>query len=193
MNTILDNIYGLVVRPVKTLEDVTSGEKIKEGIIIWLFVILLMTLSSFKAGAGIVTQFIGTIILLGIFLLFHSAVTDYFSGLLGGRGTARGITAGFMCASLPYAFSVFFALLSQFGLEIINSIGMFAIVIWSFLLDILAIRSNYGFGNGKAFLIGISPFLISVFLIIALTILGVAAAVSGLGDIQQFEGLIDSI
>ena len=62
MNTILDNIYGLVVRPVKTLEDVTSGEKLKEGIIIWLFVILLMTLSSFKAGAGIVTQFIGTII-----------------------------------------------------------------------------------------------------------------------------------
>ena len=193
MNTILDNIYGLVVRPVKTLEDVTSGEKLKEGIIIWLFVILLMTLSSFKAGAGIVTQFIGTIILLGIFLLFHSALTDYFSGLLGGRGTARGITAGFMCASLPYAFSVFFTLLSQFGLEIINSIGMFAIVIWSFLLDILAIRSNYGFGNGKAFLIGISPFLISVFLIIALIILGVAAAVSGLGDIQQFEGLIDSI
>ena len=193
MNTILDNIYGLVVRPVKTLEDVTSGEKLKEGIIIWLFVILLTTLSSFKAGAGIVTQFIGTIILLGIFLLFHSAVTDYFSGLLGGRGTARGITAGFMCASLPYAVSVFFALLSQFGLEIINSIGMFAIVIWSFLLDILAIRSNYGFGNGKAFLIGISPFLISVFLIIALIILGVAAAVSGLGDIQQFEGLIDSI
>lgn len=193
MNTILDNIYGLVVRPVKTLEDVTSGEKLKEGIIIWLFVILLMTLSSFKAGAGIVTQFIGTTILLGIFLLFHSAVTDYFSGLLGGRGTARGITAGFMCASLPYGFSVFFALLSQFGLEIINSIGMFAIVIWSFLLDILAIRSNYGFGNGKAFLIGISPFLISVFLIIALIILGVAAAVSGLGDIQQFEGLIDSI
>ena len=83
MNTILDNIYGLVVRPVKTLEDVTSGEKLKEGIIIWLFVILLMTLSSFKAGAGIVTQFIGTIILLGIFLLFHSALTDYFSGLLG--------------------------------------------------------------------------------------------------------------
>ena len=99
MNTILDNIYGLVVRPVKTLEDVTSGEKLKEGIIIWLFVILLITLSSCKAGAGIVTQFIGTIILLGIFLLFHSAVTDYFSGLLGGRGTARGITAGFMCAS----------------------------------------------------------------------------------------------
>ena len=78
-------------------------------------------------------------------------------------------------------------------MEIINSIGMFAIVIWSFLLDILAIRSNYGFGNGKSFLIGISPFLISVFLIIALIILGVAAAVSGLGDIQQFEGLIDSI
>ena len=90
MNTILDNIYGLVVRPVKTLEDVTSGEKLKEGIIIWLFVILLITLSSCKAGAGIVTQFIGTIILLGIFLLFHSAVTDYFSGLLGGRGTASG-------------------------------------------------------------------------------------------------------
>lgn len=193
MHTILDDIYGLIVCPAKTLEDITSGEKWKEGAVIWLFVILLMTVSSFSTGAGIVSEFIGTVILLGLFLLFHSAVIDYLSGLFGGRGTARGITAGFMSASLPYAFSVFFALLSQFGLEIINSIGMFAIVIWSFLLDILAIRSNYGFGNGKSFLIGISPFLISVFLIIALIILGVAAAVSGLGDIQQFEGLIDSI
>lgn len=107
MNTILDNIYGLVVRPVKTLEDVTSGEKLKEGIIIWLFVILLITLSSFKAGAGIVTQFIGTIILLGIFLLFHSAVTDYFSGLLGGRGTARGLRQDLCVLLYPMHFPYF--------------------------------------------------------------------------------------
>ena len=193
MHTILDDIYGLIVCPAKTLEDITSGEKWKEGAVIWLFVILLMTVSSFSTGAGIVSEFIGTVILLGLFLLFHSAVIDYLSGLFGGRGTARGITAGFMSASLPYAFSVFFILLGQIGWETVNGIGMFLIALWSFILDILAIPRNYGFGNGKAFLIGVSPFLIGVFLTISLIILGVAAALSGFADMQPFEGIIDSI
>ena len=106
MNTVLDLIYRLLAHPTDAMSDVTTGEKMKESSIIWGFVVLLLALSSVEAGS-FVTAFVGT----GSLLLIHSAVVDYISGLLGGRGTARGITAGFMCASIPYAFSVFFSLI----------------------------------------------------------------------------------
>ena len=193
MNIILDYVYRLITSPLSAMEEITGGEKLKVGGIIWLFVIFLITLSSFRTGPGIVTEFIGMVISLGIILLFHSAIIDYFSGLLGGKGTARGITSGFMSASLPYAFSVFFTLLENFGLEGINGIGLFFISLWCFILDILAIRANYGFSNGKAFLIGISPFILGLVLTLAILVLGVVSALAGLADMQQIEGLMESI
>ena len=89
MNIILDYVYRLITSPLSAMEEITGGEKLKVGGIIWLFVIFLITLSSFRTGPGIVTEFIGMVISLGIILLFHSAIIDYFSGLLGGKGTAR--------------------------------------------------------------------------------------------------------
>ena len=111
MNTVLDLIYRLLAHPTDAMSDVTTGEKMKESSIIWGFVILLLALSSVEAGS-FVTAFLASFVGTGSLLLIHSAVVDYISGLLGGRGTARGITAGFMCASIPYAFSVFFSLLA---------------------------------------------------------------------------------
>ena len=108
MNTVLDLIYRLLAHPTDAMSDVTTGEKMKESSIIWGFVILLLALSSVEAGS-FVTAFLASFVGTGSLLLLHSAVVDYISGLLGGRGTARGITAGFMCASIPYAFSVFFS------------------------------------------------------------------------------------
>ena len=113
MNTVLDLIYRLLAHPTDAMSDVTTGEKMKESSIIWGFVILLLALSSVEAGS-FVTAFLASFVGTGSLLLLHSAVVDYISGLLGGRGTARGITAGFMCASIPYAFSVFFSLSTKF-------------------------------------------------------------------------------
>ena len=100
MNTVLDLIYRLLAHPTDAMSDVTTGEKMKESSIIWGFVILLLALSSVEAGS-FVTAFLASFVGTGSLLLIHSAVVDYISGLLGGRGTARGITAGFMCASIP--------------------------------------------------------------------------------------------
>ena len=174
MNTVLDLIYRLLAHPTDAMSDVTTGEKMKESSIIWGFVILLLALSSVEAGS-FVTAFLASFVGTGSLLLLHSAVVDYISGLLGGRGTARGITAGFMCASIPYAFSVFFA-----------------IIVWSFFLDILAIRANYGFGKGKAFFISISPFLLCGMLITALFVIGIMTALAGISELQDVEGIINS-
>lgn len=93
MNTVLDLIYRLLAHPTDAMSDVTTGEKMKESSIIWGFVILLLALSSVEAGS-FVTAFLASFVGTGSLLLLHSAVVDYISGLLGGRGTARGLRRG---------------------------------------------------------------------------------------------------
>lgn len=118
-------------------------------------------------------------------LILHSAVIDYAASMIGGRGTAKGITAGFMMASFPYAFSVFGTLLSAAGADGIAGFLGFVIAVWSFVLDVLAISENYGFSTGKSVLVALIPVLLIAVFFLCLMILGVAAAIDG---ISQMDG-----
>lgn len=189
MNQLLDLAMALIISPRQALMEITNEEKLKEGFFIWIFVVLLMSLSLFQQGPGLVMQFLLMVLFMGAALLVHSAVIDYISGFWGGMGTARGITAGFMAASLPMAFSVFFTFLAEAGLGALPSIGSFAIWIWSFYLDVTAIGQNYRFRPGKSFLIALTPYILIVIFFIALMALGVAAAVEGIANMQDMQSL----
>lgn len=189
MNQFLDLAMALILSPRQALMEITNEEKLKEGFFIWIFVVLLMSLSLFQQGPGLVMQFLLMVLFMGAALLVHSAVIDYISGFWGGMGTARGITAGFMAASLPMAFSVFFTFLAEAGLGALPSIGSFAIWIWSFYLDVTAIGQNYRFRPGKSFLIALTPYILIVIFFIALMALGVAAAVEGIANMQDMRSL----
>lgn len=189
MNQLLDLAMALIISPRQALMEITNEEKLKEGFFIWIFVVLLMSLSLFQQGPGLVMQFLLMVLFMGAALLVHSAVIDYISGFWGGMGTARGITAGFMAASLPMAFSVFFTFLAEAGLGALPSIGSFAIWIWSFYLDVTAIGQNYRFRLGKSFLIALTPYILIVIFFIALMALGVAAAVEGIANMQDMQSL----
>lgn len=189
MNQLLDLAMALIISPRQALMEITNEEKLKEGFFIWIFVVLLMSLSLFQQGPGLVMQFLLMVLFMGAALLVHSAVIDYISGFWGGMGTARGITAGFMAASLPMAFSVFFTFLAEAGVGALPSIGSFAIWIWSFYLDMTAIGQNYRFRPGKSFLIALTPYILIVIFFIALMALGVAAAVEGIANMQDMQSL----
>lgn len=189
MNQLLDLAMALIISPRQALMEITNEEKLKEGFFIWIFVVLLMSLSLFQQGPGLVMQFLLMVLFMGAALLVHSAVIDYISGFWGGMGTARGITAGFMAASLPMAFSVFFTFLAEAGLGALSGIGSFAIWIWSFYLDVTAIGQNYRFRPGKSFLIALTPYILIVIFFIALMALGVAAAVEGIANMQDMQSL----
>lgn len=189
MNQLLDLAMALIISPQQALMEITNEEKLKEGFFIWIFVVLLMSLSLFQQGPGLVMQFLLMVLFMGAALLVHSAVIDYISGFWGGMGTARGITAGFMAASLPMAFSVFFTFLAEAGVGALPSIGSFAIWIWSFYLDVTAIGQNYRFRPGKSFLIALTPYILIVIFFIALMALGVAAAVEGIANMQDMQSL----
>lgn len=189
MNQLLDMAMALIISPRQALMEITNEEKLKEGFFIWIFVVLLMSLSLFQQGPGLVMQFLLMVLFMGAALLVHSAIIDYISGFWGGMGTARGITAGFMEASLPMAFSVFFTFLAEAGVGALPSIGSFAIWIWSFYLDVTAIGQNYRFRPGKSFLIALTPYILIVIFFIALMALGVAAAVEGIANMQDMQSL----
>ena len=189
MNQLLDLAMALILSPRQALMEITNEEKLKEGFFIWIFVVLLMSLSLFQQGPGLVMQFLLMILFMGAALLVHSVVIDYISGFWGGMGTARGITAGFMAASLPMAFSVFFTFLAEAGVGALSGIGSFAIWIWSFYLDVTAIGQNYRFRPGKSFLIALTPYILIVIFFIALMALGVAAAVEGIANMQDMQSL----
>ncbi|WP_273094451.1 YIP1 family protein [Dialister succinatiphilus] len=189
MNQLLDLAMALIISPRQALMEITNEEKLKEGFFIWIFVVLLMSLSLFQQGPGLVMQFLLMVLFMGAALLVHSAIIDYISGFWGGMGTARGITAGFMAASLPMAFSVFFTFLAEAGVGALPSIGSFAIWIWSFYLDVTAIGQNYRFRPGKSFLIALTPYILIVIFFIALMALGVAAAVEGIANMQDMQSL----
>lgn len=189
MNQLLDLAMALIISPRQALMEITNEEKLKEGFFIWIFVVLLMSLSLFQQGPGLVMQFLVMVLFMGAALLVHSAVIDYISGFWDGMGTARGITAGFMAASLPMAFSVFFTFLAEAGVGALPGIGSFAIWIWSFYLDVTAIGQNYRFRPGKSFLIALTPYILIVIFFIALMALGVAAAVEGIANMQDMQSL----
>ena len=189
MNQLLDLAMALIISPRQALMEITNEEKLKEGFFIWIFVVLLMSLSLFQQGPGLVMQFLLMVLFMGAALLVHSAIIDYISGFWGGMGTARGITAGFMAASLPMAFSVFFTFLAEAGVDVLSGIGSFAIWIWSFYLDVTAIGQNYRFRPGKSFLIALTPYILIVIFFIALMALGVAAAVEGIANMQDMQSL----
>ena len=189
MNQLLDLAMALIISPRQALMEITNEEKLKEGFFIWIFVVLLMSLSLFQQGPGLVMQFLLMVLFMGAALLVHSAVIDYISGFWGGMGTARGITAGFMAAALPMAFSVFFTFLAEAGVGALSGIGSFAIWIWSFYLDVTAIGQNYRFRPGKSFLIALTPYILIVIFFIALMALGVAAAVEGIANMQDMQSL----
>uniref|UniRef100_UPI004024D535 hypothetical protein n=1 Tax=Dialister sp. TaxID=1955814 RepID=UPI004024D535 len=189
MNTFLDFVYSLIVTPRAALYDITRGERLREAGILWLFTLFLTAVSAFSEGPGLLVEFLAVLLFLGLSLLVHSAVTDYLSGLLGGQGSAKGITAGFMAASLPLAFSVFFTLAESIGFSFLSGIGSFVICVWTFVLDVLAIRENYFFSTGKSVLIAIAPYVMLLLFLLLLAMIGVFAAVAGLSEMEEMQEL----
>ena len=185
MNYFLDLAFSLLTTPKTALSYITGEEKLKEAFFFWIFVMILTALSAFQEGPGLIWQFILVVLFMGFSLLIHSAVIDYISGLLGGLGTARGITAGFMAASLPFAFSVFFSFLDNLGISILSGIGSFIIFLWAFYLDVVEIGQNYRFSAGKSFLVALTPYVLVVLFFLILAMLMVVAAAVGLSSVES--------
>jgi hypothetical protein len=187
MNYFLDLVAELITSPVSAMREITNGERLREGFLIWIFSVLIISLSVMHGSGGAVAGFILTAVLMGLSLIAYSAIIDYIAGFAGGTGTAKGITAAFMASSIPEVFQAVLALLSVAGVQFLEGIGLFVIFIWSFVLEVIAISENYHFTKGKSFLIAIAPAII--LLAAGILIFGcfAALAVTGLMNMGPAE------
>lgn len=195
MNLFLDLMYQLLTSPRQAFRVLTRGERLRQAGALWLFVVFLLSLTSLADGAGLGTAFFLCFLGMGILLFLHSAVIDYCAGLLGGSGTAKGITTGFMAASFPYAFLVFGGLLSVFG-GMGESLLGYAVFLWSFALDVLAVSENYRFSTGKALAVALIPAALFILAVACFFFLGLFAAVSGLAQMEDLgaaAGVLQSL
>ncbi len=153
MNYFLDLVYSLMVHPRVALRAITRGEQWIVAGLIYLFTILIMSLSSLVEGPGVVLSFLLCLFIEMTLLLLHSASIHYVAGWLGGRGSAKGITSGFMATVCPLSILVFSALADSFSLDVIAGIISCVAIVWHFILNIIAVSENYGFtwGNRPGF------------------------------------------
>lgn len=189
MNQFLDFIYNLIFHPKTALYIITSGERIQTGALIWLFTLAVASMSSVVEGAGLAAGLILIASGSGISILVHSAVIHYTAGLCGGRGSARGLTAGFLSSVFPYAFSVFAVILTWVpGGELLYGTLMLILFFWSWALDVWAVRQNYGFSTAKAFLISLVPAFFVIAVMAVLMAAGLAAALMGIAQMGTDGG-----
>jgi hypothetical protein len=176
MGYYLDLAAQLIVHPRLALRAITRGEQWGAAGIFWLFTILLLSMSSFVEGVGIFLGFLLCFLLCFTGLMLHGAIVHYAAGLLGGRGSARGLTAGFMASTFPAAFTVFASLAETLGIPFVSGvIGLFTLI-WCFVLDVIVVSENYGLSTGRAVLVLMMPYVAVA--ILALGFFGLSMAVS---------------
>lgn len=182
MNYFLDLVYNLVMSPRMALRTITGGEQWISAGIIWLFTLFVLSLSSLIEGTGIILGFLLSLIVGITLLLLQSAIIHYVAGLAGGRGTARGITAGLMADSFPLAFGVFASLISKLGGEALAGAIMMVALAWCFVLNVLTVSENYGMSWGRSVLILVVPAVLVGAVVMGLigivTVMGVTAIMS---------------
>lgn len=194
MNYFLDLMYQLLAAPRQALRTVTRGEKLRQAALLWLFVNFLLSLSAILEGPELMTRFFLSVIVLGMGLFLHSAVTDYCAGFLGGRGRPRASPpASWRRPSrMPSPYSVPSSGRPSASASLLASV----LFLWSFVLDVTAISENYGFSTGKALLVALIPYLLFAVFFMGIFFAGLAAAVSGLAqmnDAALMEGVLQSI
>ncbi len=193
MGNILDLAYGILTQPRKTLSDITYGEKIKEAFVLWLFQVVLFAVSDLSHGMGIALSLIISFVAWALVLFVHAAIIDYISGLLGGRGTAKGITAGLMATKLPQAVLVVGSFFTGLGVSFVSGVLFVAVGLWVLYLEVLAISENYRFEKGKSLAVALSPYLLIVLMLLIFFMIGVMAAVMGISTMGEDLNSLNSI
>ncbi len=123
------------------------------------FTVAVMALAALIAPAALVS-----------FLAIWTAFVHLSSMLLKGRASYAGLLSGFGFATVPFALAIPFqfigAVAGVAGIALSYLISL-AMAIWSLVLQVIAIRENYGFSTARA----VGAFLIPLAVIFVLGVL----------------------
>lgn len=192
---IFDWLYGVIARPVGTLNEIAREKPAGWGFFIYLAVSLMsgaaVTFQQYRYGMfeEAMQQFAITIapavlIIGGFFftvvaLFVFTIVLHLFGRLFGGSGGYWNIFSAYTFASFPSIIgvpvSLFAAFLGWAGM-LLNSLTGFGISIWVIVLQVIALRESHGLTTGMSIL----AYIISVVLLFIIPIVIIVAALIAL-------------
>jgi len=185
---ILETLVGVLARPISTIRSICQQRPIGWAIIVYVVASLVSIVVSIETGVldleaiglpdlSMPVILVGTLIFSVVMLAVFTAICHLAASLLGGKGGYWGLFSGFAFANLP---GIFVAPLAVIGLlpivgALLSGLGNFAVVVWSLVLSILAVRENYLVSTGRAILIFLLLLVALVVLIFLVTFLIVLA------------------
>jgi hypothetical protein len=189
LSKIADWLYGIITRPVATLNEIAREKPVGWGLLIYTGVTLLSWIAVIFDPATYETYqemmyllpiaiplyaiLIAILFFSFFFLFIFSLALHLIARLLGGKGGYWNLFSAYTFASFPLIITapitVISGFLGNFG-SFLSGLTSFGISIWVLILQVIAVRESHGFSTGMSVLSYIITIVILVILPIALII-----------------------
>ncbi len=185
MGSLFDNLYDVLFQPQAGMRNLAEGKNVGQALSVFLISILLpiwalsFALKSTGSSMMIYVMMLIKIAASLIIWFMGAAILHLIAEFFGGRGTGVGlfVTLGF--AHIPRIFMVpLWAIIMGMpagSKTVLLSASVLLVIVWSFYLDIVAIREVYQLSTAKSVLVMITPILgIGILCVVALIFIGSA-------------------
>jgi len=189
---LFDWLYGVIVKPVGTLNEIAREKPVAWGLAIYLLISLLggaaalfnpetfavieemMHRINMPISMGVMVFGSFLISFIGLFILV--AVLHLFGRLFGGNGGYWNLFSAYTFAGFPNIIGVpvmiLGGMLGVAGSLISSTVG-FALSIWVLVLQVIALRESHGLSTGMSIL----AFVLTLFLLVVVPMLIVISLV----------------
>lgn len=176
--TIYDNVYDVIFHPYTAMERIARECQIGQAVIVALFGMLIpMGAVALGPKTGYGASFVNVLAVLelvGSLLLWvlGASLWSFLAEVFGGQGRVLGLFTALGFAHLSRIFLVplwVLAALMPEGLKTLLMGGSgLAVLLWSLLLNLAAIRGSHGLSMARAALVMLTPAVCFLFVILLL-------------------------
>ncbi|MDY6834758.1 MAG: YIP1 family protein [Chloroflexota bacterium] len=169
---ILDLVHSVLVSPAKGITMVTSHRPMGWGGLLIVLVFFVVVISLYRGSVQLINDVLRIevlgdvvvwILLFVVGLLIAALVLHLCSRMLGGNGSYGGLASGLCFSCLPLVLLAPITILhTALGVESLTIWGLsvFIIVLWGFVLAVIAVRENYAFSYKRAVAVHLMPLTI---------------------------------
>lgn len=185
MGSFMETLYDVLFRPAAAMRQIAGQKLVGQAMAAFFLSVLIpagAAYFAFRSGtmASFMTVFLVGQTLGSLFVwFFGSAVLSLIAEFFGGRGTALGLFAAMGFTHVPRIFAVPFLVLAMLlpapGAAIVAAATSLAVVFWTLVLDVLAVKETYEITSAKAVLVLMAPlFCVGAAVLILLVFVGTA-------------------
>ncbi|MCI1822210.1 MAG: YIP1 family protein [Megasphaera sp.] len=167
----LEYTYDFITKPKVTLDKIVKERRLREGLLIWIFTLMLPCISAIIQLSGAhIGAAVGALLFGGVCFILQIIFIHGISCLLGGSGTIKALAAGLGFSNIPLNF----ATLAESLLFILPSLLVhfisIASLLWTLVLSVLTVRSTYGMNTARSTLAVCMPMIILVCVVVILVV-----------------------